>query len=113
MNKYLAVVVLLFPVTAFAVKIATIEVLWGRGQASLLEKNYEKAFISCNQGLVELGNTYFMNDTVDDTGQKLALAEFNAAEGNYKIAASISCNALKTRLFLFKRKFGLINNEMP
>lgn len=113
MSKYLALMLMLFPFASLADSVATIEELLNNGKSALLDKDYERAFQNCKKGLVELGDTYFMDDTLDDTGQTLVLAEVSAMKGNYETASPIACNALSTRIFLFKRKFGLIKSEEP
>ena len=113
MSNYLVFVALLLPFFSFAENIEEIEAMWQNGQSSFLKKDYEQAFINCDQGIEQLGKAYTSQNVLDDTGQALVLAESSAKDGNYKTAASASCRSLKTRIALYKRKFKDVIDEAP
>ncbi|WP_139304873.1 hypothetical protein [Microbulbifer marinus] len=98
MKRYLLASVLLISHSAFSVDIDRIKSLLEQGYAAIGNGKYESAYHSCTQGIVELGYTYFSPKIIDDTGQKLVLAEVSAKEGNYKMASALSCRSLNSRV---------------
>ena len=100
MKRYFLVSVLLISHSAISADIARVESFLAQGNAAIGKGKYESAYHSCTQGIVELGNTYFSPKIIDDTGQKLILAEMSAEEGNFKVASAASCSSLRSRVSL-------------
>ena len=100
MKSHFIALLLLMSHSAFSAEIGRIESLLAQGNAEIGKGKYEAAYHSCTQGIVELGNAYLSPKVIDDTGQKLVLAEVSAEEGNYKVASAVSCSSLNSRVSL-------------
>ncbi|WP_299599684.1 hypothetical protein [uncultured Microbulbifer sp.] len=100
MKRYFLASILLISHSAFSEDMVRVESLLAQGNAEIEKGKYEAAYHSCTQGIAGLGNTYLSQKVIDDTGQKLVLAEVSAKEGNYKVASAISCSSLSSRVFL-------------
>ncbi|WP_237059078.1 hypothetical protein [Microbulbifer sediminum] len=102
MNRYFLASILLISHSSLSADIARIESLLAQGNAEIGKGKYEVAYHICTQGIVDLGNAYVSPSAIDDTGQKLVLAEVSAEEGNYKVASAVSCSSLNSRVSLHK-----------
>ncbi|WP_346836424.1 hypothetical protein [Microbulbifer sp. SAOS-129_SWC] len=70
---------------------------------AIIEKRYSDANKLLNEGLEAIGNRYFQDDIVDDTGMKLTLADLEEEGGKASVAAGIRRGVLSTRLEIFKK----------
>jgi hypothetical protein len=74
------------------------------GERYLQGKNYEGAIRAFRAGVSKLGSNYVDPRTLDDTGQRLALASAEERNGRVSVAAHLLHGALSSRLSLCKRK---------
>ena len=68
------------------------------GQRSLAKADYAATLAICKTGLAQLGDSYYDPKVVDDSGQKLVLAQIYERDGALKTAATIYCNVLSGRI---------------
>lgn len=69
-----------------------------QGERELTAGHYRSAIASFQIGLEQLGPSYSPQETLDDTGQKLALAQANERAGRLKESAVLYRNVLSSRL---------------
>ncbi len=72
------------------------------GVRALDSAEYPAAIKACKAGIKAIGNHYGGSNIIDDTGQKLVVAETNEKQNRPDIAASVYCSVLKSRLSVLK-----------
>ena len=88
----------------FAQDTAQVLHLLESGEVFLRNGHFEKALVSCREGLKTLGDEYSSPDLLDDTDMKLLAAEIQEAEGKLGNAATVTCRILRSRIELWERK---------
>lgn len=74
-----------------------------RGTKALETGAFSAAIQECKAGIKALGNRYGGPETIDDTGQKLVVAQMNENDNRLDVAAAIYCKVLNTRLSVAKQ----------
>jgi hypothetical protein len=77
-----------------------------QGEQSLAAGQYAQAILQFKQGLARLGDSYSRGSSLDDTGQRLALAAVEERNGRLKVAAHLLRHALATRASMDARNPG-------
>jgi hypothetical protein len=76
------------------------------GDRSLAAGNHEEAIAHFKNGVVQLGDQAAQSPTLDDSGQRLALATIEERNGRLKVAAHLLRNALATRVSIYARQLN-------
>ncbi|WP_431045596.1 hypothetical protein [Roseateles sp. L2-2] len=74
------------------------------GLAALDRKDVQAASRILDRGLEILGDAYFHDDLIDDTGMSLVLAQSEEKRGRLDVAANIKSRVLGSRLAAFREK---------
>ena len=104
---------LLFPVllNVIDVDLNSITLHLKKGGNARTSGAFENAISECKAGIDELGDKYFDEDAIDDTGQKIILAEIKVREKDLKIASALYCGMLESRIETYKRKLEKTKNR--
>ncbi|MBC3874060.1 hypothetical protein [Undibacterium flavidum] len=74
------------------------------GESARRSGAFEIAISECKTGIEKLGDRYFDEDVIDDTGQKILLADIKVGEKELKTASLLYCSMLEERIGIYNRK---------
>lgn len=76
-----------------------------QGEKAMLHQNFTKAITCFDQGLEQIGTSYYSDNLTDDTDLKLMVAAEFQKEKDFEKAARLKHRMLLIRLELFKQKY--------
>lgn len=77
-----------------------------RAEQALAQHEYTRADDLAALAIQNIGSRYYEPDSLDDTGQRLSLADWNRRQGDEAMSAKIRVRMARSRLQAFGRKSG-------